>query len=383
LEYKKVCLQCNKEFITAVACQKFCSKECLKINGINRKREKLRQFNHNFLSEYHPKCVICNKEFKPNTTTQKYCSIECIREIGRRRHIEYNKNNKKINKGYKNKFCKECNREYKPAYSHSFFCSKICYEINCSKKRKKGYIEVVENKIKKNYKKLSELRQCKICKKMFIPKSGIHKYCSVVCIRELQRIQALEYRKNNGDKLRARDREYDRKKFNRPLLIEKECQICENIFIPKNKRQIICSSNVCILKHLVEKKKKDYYENYDEYKKIRVEKYKKDKENKSNYYLALIIRGRLRDALNAKGIKKTQSSIKLLGCSSDEFKKHLENKFKVGMNWSNYGYYGWHIDHIIPCAKFNLKDIEEQKKCFHYTNMQPLWQKENFKKGAR
>jgi len=51
------------------------------------------------------------------------------------------------------------------------------------------------------------------------------------------------------------------------------------------------------------------------------------------------------------------------------------------MNWDNYGLYGWHIDHIIPCDAFNLIEEEEQLKCFHYTNLQPLWAEENLRKS--
>jgi hypothetical protein len=88
---------------------------------------------------------------------------------------------------------------------------------------------------------------------------------------------------------------------------------------------------------------------------------------------------RLRLALksNSKG-KKT---MELLGCSIIEFKIHLESKFQEGMNWSNYGLKGWHIDHIKPCALFDLTKSEEQIKCFHYTNMQPLWSKDNLTKS--
>lgn len=48
------------------------------------------------------------------------------------------------------------------------------------------------------------------------------------------------------------------------------------------------------------------------------------------------------------------------------------------MTWANYG--EWHIDHILPCASFNLSDYKEQQKCFHYTNLQPLWAVDNYKK---
>jgi len=90
------------------------------------------------------------------------------------------------------------------------------------------------------------------------------------------------------------------------------------------------------------------------------------------------LRRRVRAAIN--GDCKSTSTTALLGCSIDEFKKHLESLFKEGMSWDNYGRYGWHIDHIIPCNSFNLEHLEDQKKCFHYSNMQPLWAKENHSK---
>ena len=71
----------------------------------------------------------------------------------------------------------------------------------------------------------------------------------------------------------------------------------------------------------------------------------------------------------------------LIGCTVEQLKQHLESHFKVGMFWSNYG--KWHIDHIKPCASFDLSKESEQKKCFHYTNLQPLWAKENREKGSK
>ena len=73
--------------------------------------------------------------------------------------------------------------------------------------------------------------------------------------------------------------------------------------------------------------------------------------------------------------------MKLLGCSVEDFKNYFENKFKEGMIWENYG--KWHIDHIRPCVSFDLTKVEEQKKCFYYTNLQPLWAKENHIKSGK
>jgi hypothetical protein len=67
-----------------------------------------------------------------------------------------------------------------------------------------------------------------------------------------------------------------------------------------------------------------------------------------------------------------QSVIDLLGCSVEECKQHLEFQFKPEMNWNNYGNI-WEIDHIKPCSNFDLTNTEQQKQCFHYTNLQPLF----------
>ena len=81
--------------------------------------------------------------------------------------------------------------------------------------------------------------------------------------------------------------------------------------------------------------------------------------------------------------KKCDSTMKLLGCSIQDVRHHLEKQFAVNMSWDNHGFSGWHIDHIKPCASFDLTKEDEQRKCFHYTNLQPLWAKENLQKGKR
>ena len=106
---------------------------------------------------------------------------------------------------------------------------------------------------------------------------------------------------------------------------------------------------------------------------------KERRHNKINERLAVNLRRRIYVAI--KGICKSKHTIELLGCTINEFKIYLESKFENNMDWNNYGYYGWHIDHIKPCAIFDLTDNLQQEKCFHYTNMQPLWKKDNFQKG--
>ena len=93
------------------------------------------------------------------------------------------------------------------------------------------------------------------------------------------------------------------------------------------------------------------------------------------------MRGRIGRIL--KGQVKKSSSMKLIGCSPEKFSAHIEKQFHPGMSFDNYGLSGWVIDHIIPCAQFDLSIHEHQKICFHYTNLQPMWAIDNWKKGKK
>ena len=86
-----------------------------------------------------------------------------------------------------------------------------------------------------------------------------------------------------------------------------------------------------------------------------------------------------------KGTSKSENTIKLLGCSIDKFIMYLEAQFwkDERIDWITYGPRGWHLDHIRPCASFDLTDPEQQKICFHYTNMQPLWWEDNIAKADK
>ena len=110
--------------------------------------------------------------------------------------------------------------------------------------------------------------------------------------------------------------------------------------------------------------------------------YKRNRyQNDQKYRLMRNLRTRLCGAFRAQGVRKTTSTMKLCGCSLEKLKQHLESQFTEGMTWDNKG--DWHVDHIKPCASFDLTDPEEQKKCFHYTNLQPLWALDNMRKGAK
>lgn len=98
------------------------------------------------------------------------------------------------------------------------------------------------------------------------------------------------------------------------------------------------------------------------------------------YKLSITLRSRFYRAIKKE--YKRSSVVELLGCSIPELKCHIEKQFQTGMTWDNHGLHGWHIDHIVPVTAFDFKDADELERCFHYTNLQPLWAVDNIKKGG-
>lgn len=126
-------------------------------------------------------------------------------------------------------------------------------------------------------------------------------------------------------------------------------------------------------------KKNNYLKEYNQENKIKLNEYHKKRRyiryrTDINFKLTSILRGRLGMAL--KGKIKKEKTLNLLGCSIEELKQYLEKQFINEMSWSNHGLI-WEIDHIIPCSLFDLTKLEEQQKCFHYSNLQPLYKLEN------
>lgn len=99
-------------------------------------------------------------------------------------------------------------------------------------------------------------------------------------------------------------------------------------------------------------------------------------ENDLGFKILQRCRSRLYKAV--KNHSKSARTQELIGCTTDELLKHLESQFTDGMTWENYG--EWHIDHIMPCASFDFSKEEEQRKCFNYKNLQPLWAEDNYRK---
>jgi len=183
----------------------------------------------------------------------------------------------------------------------------------------------------------------------------------------------------------------------------KICVDCNNTFESKRKQHICCSSKC---------RKRNYYKNNKEYvlelnknwsdnnlaqskiyenarrQTIERQKYMADyhRERKKvdpEFKLASTLRSYINSSIKNADSKKDQSTIKLLGCTYKEAKKHIETLFTEDMTWENHGTYGWHIDHIKPIAIFHLTDLNQQKECFNYKNLQPLWAEDNLKKSKK
>lgn len=92
------------------------------------------------------------------------------------------------------------------------------------------------------------------------------------------------------------------------------------------------------------------------------------------------LRCRVRSAVLSKATGKADRIWGLVGCRRPELRAHLEQQFKPGMSWENYG--EWEIDHIRPCRSYDLREPAQQYACFHFSNLQPLWKSENRRKSG-
>lgn len=138
---------------------------------------------------------------------------------------------------------------------------------------------------------------------------------------------------------------------------------------------------------------KEYSKNYYIINKEKFQKYNKDNLEYSRAYesnrektdIQFLLRKRLRSRL-FKAIRNNQkvgSAVRDLGCTIPELKMYLEGQFKDGMTWDNWSLKGWHIDHKVPLAFFDLTKREQFLQAVHYSNLQPLWAEENLIKRSK
>lgn len=136
---------------------------------------------------------------------------------------------------------------------------------------------------------------------------------------------------------------------------------------------VVCSEEC--RRQRINKTRKPYAEIKD---RPHVKAYRQKRKLNIQWRLSKRLRGRLREML--KGCK-AESALRLLGCSIHHFKNHIQESFQKGMAWNNYG--TWHIDHIQPCASFDLSNEYQRRVCFHWSNMRPMWATKNIAKGDK
>jgi len=199
-----------------------------------------------------------------------------------------------------------------------------------------------------------------------------------------------EYYESNKEKIKSKSKKYSEE--NKEDISKKRKQkYQENIEqnrmkqredYHKNIEQKRESSRLNYAKHREKRLayQKEYRTNPENRVKINKRTSNKKKTNPS-FKLRHTLRNRVLKALN--GNRKPGSAIKDLGCSVEQLKEHLESQFQSGMTWENWTIDGWHIDHIKPLASFDLTDRNQFLEACHYTNLQPMWAKENLSKGAK
>ena len=90
-------------------------------------------------------------------------------------------------------------------------------------------------------------------------------------------------------------------------------------------------------------------------------------------------KSRIHGAFRRHGLSKKSTTLDMIGCSWEEFCRHIERQFLKGMSWDNRS--KWHIDHIVPLS--SAKTETEVISLCHHTNMQPLWAKDNQSKSGK
>lgn len=188
--------------------------------------------------------------------------------------------------------------------------------------------------------------------------------------------------------------EFDKKLGNRDKLSNK-CKSCRRDYyneynkknIEKKRKSYKEYYKLNRDKELLRSKNKHekYSEQEKEYRKNnrdRISKREKERYHKDLIFkLKTNVRNRLKLFLKTKKIYKNNTTFEIVGGTPEIIKEHIEKQFRDGMTWDNYGFSGWHIDHIIPLSSANTE--EEVYKLCHYTNLQPLWANENYKKSNK
>lgn len=198
---------------------------------------------------------------------------------------------------------------------------------------------------------------------------------------EKTRQTARRYAEKNKEKLRQKNRE--RYANNRERIIASVCE-----YSRRNREKInarnrqLRQADPLKYKAINRQRYLAYRERDKQLRSARRKELAAYMRNKRNSDPAFLVADRLRrrinSALKACNAQKGGGLCGVSGCTKAELVAHIEKQFLPGMSWSNRR--RWHIDHIIPCAAFDLTDPDQQAVAFHFTNLRPVWAEENQRK---
>ena len=199
-----------------------------------------------------------------------------------------------------------------------------------------------------------------------------------------------EYNFKNKERIKERKKEYNLKNREHKKEWQKEWNLKNKEYIKEYKKEY----NLKNKEHLKKIKKEWHLKNpreipqdqkeylsRPEAKELRRNRMRNKYKTDINFRLTDLCRNRVRKAL--KGFSKSAATMKLIGCTVEELRQHIESKFEPWMNWENQGLGGWDIEHIKACFHFNMADPKQQRTCFNWSNLQPMEHIENIKKGTR
>ena len=197
--------------------------------------------------------------------------------------------------------------------------------------------------------------------------------------KEIKELTEFHKYKNSKDGLKSRCKRCRNKNTRLYYVNNKEkCNEQSKLRYEKNKQKRLKQTNEWRNKNRERVRLKERCR-YKKNRKAILTRFKERKKNDIQYKLRCILRDRLNKAIKAN--QKSGSAVKDLGCSIKDLKIHLEEQFVEGMNWNNHG--SWHLDHIKPLASFDLTDREQFLIACNFSNLQPLWAKDNLSKGCK
>lgn len=197
-----------------------------------------------------------------------------------------------------------------------------------------------------------EIRMCETCRKE-VAKKAREKH------KERDRAYKKRYRKENRETLNQKTTEWRRKNNSR---------LKENYKLWREENK----------ERLNENRRNVYARNKEKYQLI-AKRFRLSKKEDPLYKLMYRIRKRVRTVFAKNSVSKTRKSMDMLGCTWEELKIHIEKQFTEGMSWERLKEI--HIDHIVPLS--SAKNEEELIRLAHYTNLQPLWAKDNLSKSNK